>query len=72
MHGRRAATKSLLHAALRFHHGQPMIYSTIAEKIFVQTNNSLETPVFVEIESESVEDCLACSDWEPWDEDPAN
>ena len=49
-----------------------MIYSTIAEKIFVQTSNSLETPVFVEIESESVEDYLACSDWEPWDEDPAN
>jgi len=49
MDGREAATKSAYHAALRFHHGQPMIYSTLAERMFVQTNDSLLKPVFEEI-----------------------
>lgn len=72
MDGRRAATESLLHTALRFHNGQPMIYSTIAEKMFVQTNNSLEMPVFEEIGPDSIEDYLNFDDWEPWDEVPPN
>jgi len=71
MDGREAATKSFLHAALRFHHGQPMIYSTIAKKMYVQTNDSLEMPVFEEITRE-FEDCLRCDDWEPWVEPPPN
>lgn len=65
MDGREAASKSLLHAALRFHHGQPMIYSTIAKRMFVQINDSLVDPVFEEITQE-LEDCLRCDDWEPW------
>jgi hypothetical protein len=68
MEGRRAAAESLLHAALRFHDGQPMIYSTIAEKIFIQMNDSLEAPVFEQIDRGSVEDLLSRDDWEPWDE----
>lgn len=71
MDGREAAEKSPLHAALRFHHGQPMIYSTIAKRMYVQTNDSLETPLFQEI-TQDFEDCLCCDDWEPWTEPPPN
>lgn len=71
MDGREAATKSVYHAALRFHHGQPMIYSTLAERMFVQTNDSLLKPVFEEITLE-FEDCLSCDDWEPWSDPPPN
>lgn len=68
MDGRRAATVSLLHTALRFERGQPMIYSILAEKIFVQTNDSLEAPVFEEIQRECIDGYLSCNDWEPLDE----
>lgn len=67
MDGKEAARRSRLRAALRFHDGQPMIYSTIAKRMFVQINDSLIDPVFEEITSE-LEDCLNCDDWEPWDE----
>jgi hypothetical protein len=67
MNGIEAASKSFFHVALRFHDGQPMIYSTIAKRMFVQTNDSLVTPVFEEITWE-LEDCLSCDDWEPWTE----
>jgi hypothetical protein len=72
MYGRVAASKSHFRAALRFHHGQPMIYSTIAERIFVQTNDSLLAPVFEEIQPDGVEACLRYDDWEPWEEARAN
>lgn len=68
MEGRRAAAESLLHVALRFQNGHPMIYSTVAEKIFVQMNDSLEKPLFRQIDGDSVEDFLRQDDWEPWDE----
>ncbi len=67
MDGRRAATVSLLHTALRFERGRPMIYSELAEKMFVQTNDSLEVPVFEEIRRDFIEDYLSCNDWEPLD-----
>ncbi len=67
MDGRSAATVSLLHTALRFERGQPMIYSTVAEKMFMQTNNSLEAPLFVEIQRDCIDDYLSCNDWEPLD-----
>ena len=72
MDGRKAATESLLHTALRFDHGQPMIYSTLAEKMFVQTNDSLDVPVFEEILRDSIDDYLNYNDWEPLDESPPN
>jgi hypothetical protein len=72
MNGRRAANKSRFRAALRFDNGQPMIYSTIAERIFVQVNDSLRKPVFEEIERGSIDDCLDHDDWEPWEEPPPN
>ncbi len=72
MNGRRAAAVSLLHTALRFERGQPMIYSLLAEKMFVQTNDSLEAPVFEEIQRDVIEDYLRCDDWEPLDESPSN
>ncbi len=71
MDGRNAARRSHLQAALRFHHGQPMIYSTIAKRMFVQINDSLVDPIFEEITSE-LEDCLSCDDWEPWDDELPN
>lgn len=71
MDGREAATKSPLHAALRFHQGQPMIYSTVAKRMYVQTNDSLVMPLFEEITRE-FEECLRCDDWEPWDEPRPN
>ncbi len=71
MYGREAAKRSHLQAALRFHHGQPMIYSTIAKRMFVQINDSLVDPIFEEITSE-LEECLDCDDWEPWDDPPPN
>jgi hypothetical protein len=71
MNGTEAAQKSRLHAALRFDHGQPMIYSTIAKKMFVQLNDSLVRPTFEEITLE-LEDCLRCDDWEPWDDPSPN
>jgi hypothetical protein len=49
-----------------------MIYSTIAERIFVQTNDSLLAPVFEEIQPDGVEACLRYDDWEPWEESRAN
>jgi hypothetical protein len=48
-----------------------MIYSTIAKKMFIQTNDSLVTPVFEEITGEC-EDYLNRDDWEPWDEPRPN
>jgi hypothetical protein len=66
MQGRQAAMKSHLHAALRFHNGRPMIFSTIANKVFVQINDSLEEPLFQEITDE-IEYCLSCDDWEAWE-----
>ena len=71
MDGRKAAQASHLQAALRFHHGQPMIYSTIAKRMFVQINDSLLDPIFEEITS-GVDECLNREDWEPWDEGPPN
>ena len=71
MTGIEAATKSPFCAALRFDHGQPMIYSTIANRMFVQTNKSLERPVFEEITLE-IEVCLSYDDWEPWGEPAPN
>jgi hypothetical protein len=71
MGGIEAATKSGFRAALRFHNGRPMIYSTIAKKMFIQTNDSLVTPVFEEITGEC-EDYLNRDDWEPWDEPRPN
>jgi hypothetical protein len=71
MDGIEAATKSHFHAALRFHHGQPMIYSTTAKKMFVKINDSLVKPIFEEITQE-FEDCLNCDDWEPWVDSPPN
>ncbi|HEU5403397.1 MAG TPA: hypothetical protein VFU86_18720 [Terriglobales bacterium] len=67
MDGRQAADQSHLHVALRFHFGQPMIYSTIAKRLFVQINDSLADPIFEEVITD-LEDCLNCDDWEPWDE----
>ena len=64
MGGIEAATKSGFHTALRFDNGQPMIYSTIAKKMFIQTNDSLVTPVFEEITREC-EEYLSRDDWEP-------
>ncbi len=72
MTGREAASTSPLQAALRFHFGQPMIYSTIAEKVFIQINDSLLAPLFTEVEHQSVHDYLGYDDWEPWDEGPVN
>lgn len=72
MDGRSAATVSLLHTALRFERGQPMIYSLLAEKMFVQTNDSLEAPVFEEIQRDVIEDYLSCNDWEPLDGPSSN
>ncbi len=72
MDGRSAATVSLLHTALRFECGQPMSYSTVAEKMFVQTNDSLEAPVFEEIQRNSIDDYLSCNDWEPLDGSSSN
>jgi hypothetical protein len=71
MDGRQAARRSHLQVALRFHFGQPMIYSTIAERMFVQINDSLLHPIFQEITSE-FEDCLNCDDWEPWEQELPN
>ena len=71
MDGRKAATQSPLHAALRFRDGQPMIYSTIANRMFLQINDSLTEPLFVEITS-GMEECLKCEDWEPWEEPRLN
>ncbi len=64
MYGREAASKSILHVAVRFQNGQPVIYSTIADRMYVQTNDSLEMPVFEEITQE-FENYLNCNDWEP-------
>jgi hypothetical protein len=72
MYGRTAASKSHFRAALRFHDGQPMIYSTIAKRMFVQTNDSLVAPVFEEIQPELIEDCLSYDDWEPWEDASTN
>jgi hypothetical protein len=72
MYGRLAASKSHFRAALRFHNGQPMIYSTIAERIFVQTNDSLVAPTFEEIQADTIEECLSFDDWEPWEDSPTN
>ncbi len=71
MSGREAASRSPFHAALRFHDGQPVIYSTIVERMYVQTNYSLEKPVFEEI-TWDFEELLSCEDWEPWDEPKPN
>ncbi len=68
MDGRTAASTSPLQAALRFHLGQPMIYSTIAKKMFIQINDSLVGPLFTEVGRDSIQEYLACDDWEPWDE----
>jgi hypothetical protein len=72
MDGREAAASSPLRAALRFHCGQPMIYSTIAKRMFIQINDSLVKPMFTEVERESVQDYLGYDDWQPWDEAPPN
>jgi hypothetical protein len=72
MDGRTAASTSPLQAALRFHFGQPMIYSTIAKKMFIQINDSLVDPLFTEVEHESVPDYLGYDDWEPWDAERPN
>lgn len=72
MDGRCAATVSLLHTALRFERGQPMIYSTVAEKMFMQTNDSLEAPIFEEIQRDCINDFLNCNDWEPLDGSSSN
>ena len=71
MDGIEAATRSLYHAALRFDCGQPMIYSIIAKRMFVQINDSLVKPIFREI-TVDLEDCLKCDDWEPWGEPAPN
>lgn len=71
MVGREAAAKSFSCAALRFHYGQPMIYSTIAEKMYVQTNSSLVKPIFEEV-TWDFEDCLQRDDWEPLEEPLTN
>ena len=71
MDGKQAASRSHLRAALRFHEGQPMIYSTIANKMFVQINESLTEPLFEEI-TDGMDECLSCEDWEPWEEPPVN
>lgn len=67
MDGRTAASSSSLCAALRFHFGQPMIYSTIAKRMFIQINHSLVDPLFTEVETESIHEYLGYDDWEPWD-----
>lgn len=72
MDGRKAAATSPLRAALRFHCGQPMIYSTIAKRMFIQINDSLVEPRFTEVERDSVPDYLSYDDWEPWDTAPPN
>lgn len=72
MTGREAASSSRFQAALRFHLGQPMIYSTIAKKVFIQINDSLAEPLFSEVERESINEYLGYDDWEPWDEAPPN
>jgi hypothetical protein len=71
MDGRTAASTSPLQAALRFHCGQPMIYSTIAKRMFIQINDSLVDPLFTEVENASIQDYLGCDDWEPWEDIPA-
>lgn len=72
MTGSDAASTSPLQAALRFHFGQPMIYSTIAKRIFIQINDSLADPLFTEVDRDSVYEYLAYDDWEPWEGDSVN
>lgn len=62
-----AADKSQYKAAVRQQNGKPMIYSTIAKRMFLQTSLPGSEPVFQEIKAEYVDSFLSYADWEPWD-----
>jgi hypothetical protein len=62
-----ATAQSPYNAAVRQHNGQPMIYSTIARRMFLQSSRPGDEPVFEEVTADEMHSYLGYEDWRPWD-----
>jgi len=60
-----ACAHSQYQAAVRQQNGKPMIYSTLAKRMFLQT--SIAPAEFQEVKKEYVDSFLNYADWQPWD-----
>lgn len=62
-----ACAQSQYLAAVRQHNGKPMIYSSLAGRVFLQTSVPGAPPEFQEVKREYVDSFLNYADWQPWD-----